>query len=217
MRSSSALGVPDEIVQAFREFSLFDTGVALLQGLWDGMASLVPQMVSAISAKLSAIVPSWMKDAWNWVSGGGDGADVAAAAESAAAVDEFAGGRDSGGPVRAGIPYLVGERQPEIFVPGVSGSILPTRVLKAAMAASALATPVAAMPSKAEIAATLDRRPVISAPAAAPQITRHGDTITINIHPHAGMSAEDVGREVERRLARRENARRADLHDGVDY
>lgn len=127
------------------------------------------------------------------------------------------GARDRGGPVRAGMPYLVGERSPEIFVPGVSGTILPARVLKAAMAASAMAAPVAAMPSQAEIVETLDRRPVMSAPAAAPQITREGDTVTINIYPTQGMSVEDIGREVERRLARREDARRADLHDGVDY
>ncbi len=63
------LGVPEEIVEAFREFSLFDTGVELLKGLWDGMASLVPQMVSAISDKLSGIVPDWMQDAWSWVTG----------------------------------------------------------------------------------------------------------------------------------------------------
>lgn len=136
------------------------------------------------------------------------------AAASAANPD---GGRDRGGPVRAGMPYLVGERSPEIFVPGVSGTILPGRVLKAAMAASAMAAPVAAMPSQAEIVETLDRRPVMSAPAAAPQVTREGDTVTINIYPTQGMSVEDIGREVERRLARREDARRADLHDGVDY
>jgi hypothetical protein len=136
------------------------------------------------------------------------------AAASAANPD---GERDRGGPVRAGMPYLVGERSPEIFVPGVSGTILPGRVLKAAMAASAMAAPVAAMPTQAEIVETLDRRPVMSAPAAAPQITRHGDTISINIYATQGMSVEDIGREVERRLARREDARRADLHDGVDY
>lgn len=354
----SLLGVPDRIVEAFSEFSLFDVGVELLQGLWDGMASLVPQMVTAISDKLSGIVPDWMQEAWNWVTGAEDApevsvpalsetaglaalpeeqqaavqtvervsgagelptaeymaelqqypselqAEIAAvqagidnindgpmkaaivapmqrdlsalqeelewvqgemvaadqrAAELSAAlmvinetdvrpdidtasIDEALvkaqrlsallqnssgvaaataanpdGARDRGGPVRAGMPYLVGERSPEIFVPGVSGTILPGRVLKAAMAASAMAAPVAAMPSQAEIVETLDRRPVMSAPAAAPQITREGDTVTINIYPTQGMSVEDIGREVERRLARREDARRADLHDGVDY
>lgn len=352
------LGVPEEIVAAFREFDLFETGAELLKGLWDGMASLVPQMVAAISEKLSGIVPDWMQDAWNWVTGAEDApevsvpalsetagfaalpeeqqaavqtvervsgagelptaaymaelqqyaselqAEIAAvqagidnindgpmkativepmqrdlsalqeelewvqgemvaadqrAAELSAAlmvisetdvrpdidtasIDEALvkarrlsallqnssgvaaasaanpnGARDRGGPVRAGMPYLVGERSPEIFVPGVSGTILPGRVLKAAMAASAMAAPVAAMPSQAEIVETLDRRPVMSAPVAAPQITRHGDTISINIYPAQGMSVEDIGREVERRLARREDARRADLHDGVDY
>lgn len=403
------LGVPEEIVEAFREFDLFETGAELLKGLWDGMASLVPQMVAAISEKLSGIVPDWMQDAWNWVTGAEDAhevsvpalsetaefaalpeeqqdavrtiesigpvlptegyqlelqlredelrrqiadlqasmtpppeafayvqelqnaqADLAFAQElisearaagdqtelstledearalealianrqamiasltengtqgqelarletelaavierqaqakaeaealtqalmvinetdvrpdiDTASIDEALvkarrlsallqnssgvaaasaanpdGARDRGGPVRAGMPYLVGERSPEIFVPGVSGTILPGRVLKAAMAASAMAAPVAAMPSQAEIVETLDRRPVMSAPVAAPQITRHGDTISINIYPTQGMSVEDIGREVERRLARREDARRADLHDGVDY
>ncbi len=352
------LGVPEAIVAAFREFDLFETGAELLKGLWDGMASLVPQMVAAISEKLSGIVPDWMQDAWNWVTGAEDApevsvpalsetagfaalpeeqqaavqtvervsgagelptaaymaelqqyaselqAEIAAvqagidnindgpmkativapmqrdlsalqeelewvqgemvaadqrAAELSAAlmvinetdvrpdidtasIDEALvkaqrlsallqnssgvaaasvanpdGARDRGGPVRAGMPYLVGERSPEIFVPGVSGTILPGRVLKAAMAASAMAAPVAAMPSQAEIVETLDRRPVMSTPVAAPQITRHGDTISINIYPTQGMSVEDIGREVERRLARREDARRADLHDGVDY
>jgi len=34
--------------------------------------------------------------------------------------------RAGGGPVSAGSPYLVGERGPELFVPGASGSILPS-------------------------------------------------------------------------------------------
>ena len=32
----------------------------------------------------------------------------------------------SGGPVKAGNPYVVGEKRPELFVPGVSGNILPS-------------------------------------------------------------------------------------------
>lgn len=34
--------------------------------------------------------------------------------------------REFGGPVSAGMPYLVGERRPEIFVPSVSGTIVPS-------------------------------------------------------------------------------------------
>lgn len=37
----------------------------------------------------------------------------------------FGGGRAAGGPVSAGTAYLVGERGPELFVPGQSGSIVP--------------------------------------------------------------------------------------------
>ena len=35
-------------------------------------------------------------------------------------------GKASGGPVRAGVPYVVGEKRPELFVPNVSGYIRPT-------------------------------------------------------------------------------------------
>ena len=34
------------------------------------------------------------------------------------------GGRAGGGPVNAGRPYMVGERGPELFVPGQSGGIM---------------------------------------------------------------------------------------------
>jgi len=35
-------------------------------------------------------------------------------------------GRASGGPVLAGMPYIVGEQRPELFVPRESGYILPS-------------------------------------------------------------------------------------------
>lgn len=33
--------------------------------------------------------------------------------------------RESGGPVQAGVPYIVGERRPELFVPNRNGTIIP--------------------------------------------------------------------------------------------
>lgn len=38
-------------------------------------------------------------------------------------------GRANGGPVSAGSPYMVGERGPELFVPGRTGTIVPTNQL----------------------------------------------------------------------------------------
>ncbi len=34
-------------------------------------------------------------------------------------------GREKGGPVSAGTPYIVGEKRPELFIPGQSGTIVP--------------------------------------------------------------------------------------------
>ena len=197
------VGVPQNIVDAFREFSLYDTGVQLLQSLWDGMASLVPVMVDAISQKLSGIIPTWMKEAWAWVAGGED--------------EAAAPGRDVGGAVRAGMAYRVGERGEELFVPGVSGSILPTRVLKAAAAASMAVAPAMAAPSATEIQTRVDRRPALSMPAAAPVVHRSGDTISISIHAAPGQDEQAIARAVAAELQRREDARRGDLHDGGDY
>lgn len=36
------------------------------------------------------------------------------------------GAREHGGPVKAGMPYIVGERRPELFVPDQNGTILPS-------------------------------------------------------------------------------------------
>jgi len=115
------------------------------------------------------------------------------------------------------MPYLVGERAPEIFVPGVAGSILPARVLKTAMAASAIAAPVAAMPSQSEIIESVDRRPAMVQTPSQTIIEHRIEVGDIHIHAVPGMSAEDVARAVKRELERIQDHRRADLHDGYDY
>jgi len=47
-----------------------------------------------------------------------------------------AGGLAGGGPTRAGTPYLVGERGPELFVPSTSGGIMSNSDLRSAMGSS---------------------------------------------------------------------------------
>ena len=43
------------------------------------------------------------------------------------AIMALAGGfREYGGPVVAGMPYIVGEKRPEVFVPNTSGTIVPS-------------------------------------------------------------------------------------------
>jgi len=44
--------------------------------------------------------------------------------------------RALGGPVKAAAPYLVGERGPELFVPGTGGSVVSNRDLRSAMGAA---------------------------------------------------------------------------------
>lgn len=68
----------------------------------------------------------------------------------------FGGGRAAGGPVEAGKAYLVGEKRPELFMPGRSGTIIPS-VPKMAMAA---ATPVGGVRAPA----TVNMRVSVSGP-----------------------------------------------------
>ncbi|MBT2131235.1 phage tail tape measure protein [Aliiroseovarius lamellibrachiae] len=184
---------------------LVEVGGGLMQSIWDGMSSVLGTMVEAIKNKLSGIVPDWLRKAWNYVNGGsGEGSGKPP-------------GRDAGGPVRAGVPYEVGERGREIFIPGVSGSILPGRAVKAAMAASMIAGPAAAMPSKNEITQRIDARPAMQAPAQPQQIIRQGDTIHISITSAPGMDSREIARAVARELDRRGDAKSGDLHDGGDF
>jgi hypothetical protein len=186
------------------------------------MASLAPAMVAAISAKLTNIIPAWMMDAWNWANG-----DAAAPAKQVPAISNSGTARkgpqnrgqklvarDAGGPVRPGQGYEVGERGPEFFMPGVAGSILPTRVLQAAIAAASIAGPAAALPSLAEINLNVAQRPALQPPAPVQQITRQGDTIPITIPTTSGQNAQDIALAVRAELERIEDDRRADLHDG---
>ena len=94
---------------------------------------IITSIIDGLKAKFSALV-GWVKGAWSNISGIFNGSATPTPAAPAAAPAAGTGGiygtaappgRASGGPVRAGQPYVVGERRRELFVPGMDGAIIP--------------------------------------------------------------------------------------------
>ena len=91
-------------------------------------------MVDAIQAKLSGIVPDWMQDAWNWVSGDDEGSKIERANTRAEDLDIGRGsvpGRALGGAVRAGQIYRWMEEGEEFFSPQSDGTVISNREVRA--------------------------------------------------------------------------------------
>lgn len=96
---------------AFADF-LFDPFDKGLKGMLKGFIDVMRRMIAEQAA--AKIFGSFGKD------GGG----ILGAIGSL-----FGGGKATGGPVRGGTPYLVGERGPELFTPSSSGHITPNHAL----------------------------------------------------------------------------------------
>lgn len=82
---------------------------------------IVGTIIDGLKAKAGALF-GWVTGAWNKIKGLIGQGDQPSAASPAAATPP---GRATGGPVRAGHPYIVGERRRELFVPGMDGAIIP--------------------------------------------------------------------------------------------
>jgi len=138
------------------------------------LASVGQAIIDAIINGLKGRAPAlfnWVTGAWSKIKGlvgQGGGGDAPAQPP----------GRATGGGVRAGMPYIVGERRPELFVPGMNGAIVPrvARPVTAAALASLLAAPM----------------PAAAAPAAAPVMIN----APVTIHA-AGGDPHEIRRQVE--------------------
>ncbi len=152
----------------------------------------------------------------------------------------LAGARASGGPVKAGGSYLVGEEGPEIVTFGQDGfvhdAMKTARIIRnAALGAAGMALPAAAMPAlpeipTIEIAIPEVRLPVPPQLPATHQAQEGGQSggrgvevsfsagaIKIEVTAAAGQSPERVAEEVERRLTARLNAlSRGAFSDGAN-
>ena len=97
------------IQSSFADF-LFDPFENGLRGMLSGFLNVIRRMIAEVAA--SAIL--------NAVFGGYSGKG-----EVLGAFADALTGKAMGGPVSANTPYIVGERGPELFVPGTSGNIVP--------------------------------------------------------------------------------------------
>jgi TP901 family phage tail tape measure protein len=91
-----------------------EIGKSLFNGIVDGVQGIGDALFNAVKAEMDAI------DDLELIPGSGI---------SLSNVGGFLGLRALGGPVERGMPYIVGERGPELFVPNQSGEIIPNNQL----------------------------------------------------------------------------------------
>lgn len=112
----------ENIQNSFADF-LFDPFKDGLDGMLKGFGQTIQRMIAdAVAADLARYLFGDLVQ-------GGSGSGVAGGILSAIG-GLFGGARADGGPVISGRTYLVGERGPELFTPGGSGSITPNNALR---------------------------------------------------------------------------------------
>jgi hypothetical protein len=97
-------------------FDALQNGTNVIDGFFNGLVQGIKQLfqqlakTAAIAGLLTLLFP---------------GSSFGANLKLVSGFGGFGGQRANGGPVSGNTPYLVGERGPELFVPSVSGSIVP--------------------------------------------------------------------------------------------
>lgn len=101
----------------------------LFSGILSGFRNMLAQMAREwIASQVRSAVTGFLGNAIGGLFGGGGGGGSYSGIHSAMS-GIFGGMRASGGPVRQGLTYMVGERGPELFVPDRSGTIVPNNKL----------------------------------------------------------------------------------------
>lgn len=76
-------------------------------------------------SSLNQIAAEIIRSGISSIFGGGGSSGGGVGSVILGTVSSLFGARADGGPVSEGVPYLVGERGPELFLPGVSGAVVP--------------------------------------------------------------------------------------------
>lgn len=114
------LGAGMEYIQTFWK----ETWTAVkdyVLGIWQDIVNGISGFVNSIMDKINSVR--------NAISSVTSSVSSAMSSASSRIGGVFGGARAAGGPVMSGVPYLVGEQGPELFVPGSSGAVLPNGVI----------------------------------------------------------------------------------------
>jgi TP901 family phage tail tape measure protein len=149
---TSAEGIGNAFAQSFQGLiSGTMTAKEALGSFFKSVADMFLEMAAQIIAKqITMIILQTILKALGAVGGGGVGSNYADSAGGASGfggsfdagipalpnVPDYSGAfkpRANGGPVASGTPYLVGERGPELFMPGTGGSVVNNNDLRSAM------------------------------------------------------------------------------------
>ncbi len=125
------------ITRAIKEafsIDLFEAGVQMIRSLWDGISSLIEEMIASVEAKLSGMMPDWLK-----TSRAGDAPTRGATGTVDSGPTRYSG-RALGGPVRAGQIYRWQEEGEEFFSPATDGTVVPARDVRALKAGGGAAS-----------------------------------------------------------------------------
>lgn len=126
--SKTMQGIAEEAGRSIQR-SLSDFLFNPFEGGLKGMVRSFAQTLQRMAADLLASSILQKLGSLFSASGGGAGGGGFWATAASAFGSFFGGGKASGGPVMAGVPYLVGERGPELMVPSTSGKIVPNNAL----------------------------------------------------------------------------------------
>ena len=142
---TSAEGIGNAFAQSFQGLiSGTMTAKEALGSFFKSVADMFLEMAAQIIAKqITMIILQTILKALGAISGGTQSAGSAAGAKAfggsgpkfnpgAFSMPKLAG-RAAGGPVTSQQPYMVGERGPELFVPGTGGSVVNNNDLRSAM------------------------------------------------------------------------------------
>jgi TP901 family phage tail tape measure protein len=100
--------------------SLYDGFLSIFNGILDNAITPLTNALNGITSIVSGVqsgISGFVGGVGDFVGGIGQGVQ-----------NLFGGARASGGNVAGGLAYLVGEQGPELFVPGVGGSVIPNNM-----------------------------------------------------------------------------------------
>jgi len=122
--STSIKWIKDMVFGAFKAIGDFFTGI--FKGIVDTASNIINGVVGFFTGIMEFFenIVDRIRAAFSWLTG------FSGNSYNATVTTKTTGARAEGGPVSSGVPYLVGEKGPELFMPSSSGSIIPNNKMK---------------------------------------------------------------------------------------